>query len=123
MICSRFHSLILSYLLRQKLYVLSYSNKITNVIDDLNLVDTYYTLNSLNELDFIQLRDFNDVNFNNTILENAENQFKALDDLLLKNETDENVNVIIPARNEEKTIPIIFLKTRKTNFNSSCSIL
>lgn len=104
MICSRFHSLILSYILRQKLYVLSYSDKITNVINDLNLLDTYHSLSEINELELIKLNEFIDVNFDKTILENAENQFKQLDELLFKNEPGENVTVIIPARNEEKTI-------------------
>ena len=105
MICSRFHSLILSYILGQKIYVLSYSSKITNVIDDLNLIDTYYNLNSLNNVeDYINLQDFNDVNFDKTILDEAESQFKSLDILLQQNEPDENITVIIPARNEEKTI-------------------
>ena len=104
MICSRFHSLILSYLLKQKLYVLSYSNKIVNVINDLNLIDSYHTIDEVTELNCINLDDFNNVNFDKKILENAENQFKGLDNLLSKSEPEEKVTVIIPARNEEKTI-------------------
>ncbi len=37
MICSRFHAMILSTVARQKMYVLSYSKKIDNVIEDLEL--------------------------------------------------------------------------------------
>ena len=37
MICSRFHAMILSTVARQKMYVLSYSKKINNVIEDLEL--------------------------------------------------------------------------------------
>lgn len=37
MICTRFHSMILSLIANQKIYVLSYSNKIDNVVEDLNL--------------------------------------------------------------------------------------
>ena len=65
MICSRFHSLILSYLLKQKLYILSYSDKIINVINDLNLIDSYHTFDELSELEFIKLDDFNYKNFVN----------------------------------------------------------
>ena len=35
MICSRFHSVILSTIFRQKIFILSYSDKINNVINDL----------------------------------------------------------------------------------------
>lgn len=114
MICSRFHSLILSYLLKQKLYVLSYSNKIINVINDLNLIDTYHTIEEIPELDYIKLDDFNNVNFNTTILKNADNQFKELDNLLLKNEPEEKVTVIIPARNEERTIQKVVKLVQKS---------
>ena len=37
MICARFHAMILSCVARQKMYIMSYSKKIDNVIDDLNL--------------------------------------------------------------------------------------
>jgi len=37
MICSRFHSMVLSSIMNQKCKILSYSNKITNVINDLDL--------------------------------------------------------------------------------------
>lgn len=114
MICSRFHSMILSYLLKQKLYVLSYSNKITNVINDLNLIDTYHSLDEITELDCIKLDDFNDVNFNESISKKAENQFKALDDLLLNADSEEKVTVIIPARNEEKTIQKVVKLVQKS---------
>ena len=37
MICARFHAVILSSVARQKMYVMSYSKKIDNVINDLNM--------------------------------------------------------------------------------------
>ncbi|MBR3512103.1 MAG: polysaccharide pyruvyl transferase family protein [Clostridia bacterium] len=37
MICARFHAMILSLIANQKIYVVSYSKKIDNVIDDLEL--------------------------------------------------------------------------------------
>lgn len=113
MICSRFHSVILSYLLKQKLYVLSYSNKITNVINDLKLANNYYTFNDINEINSIELSDFLNTNFDNKISENAEKQFEKLDEFLLHTEPDENVTVIIPARNEEKTIQKVIRLVQK----------
>lgn len=115
MLCSRFHSVILSYILKQKICVLSYSDKITNVITDLNLVDSYYTLSNMENLDFIDLSCFNSVNFDKDILKNAENQFNALDNLLLNSAPEENVTVIIPARNEEKTIQKVIKLVQKNN--------
>lgn len=114
MICSRFHSLILSYLLKQKLYVLSYSNKITNVINDLKLIDTYHTIDEISELEFIKLDDFINANFNTEIIKKSATQFEALDNFLLNNIIDENVTVIIPARNEEKTIQKVIKLVQKS---------
>lgn len=37
MICARFHAMILSYIYKQKFYVTSYSKKMDNVIEELNL--------------------------------------------------------------------------------------
>lgn len=37
MVCARFHAIILSCICKQKMFVMSYSNKIDNVIEDLNL--------------------------------------------------------------------------------------
>ena len=37
MICARFHAIILSCICRQKMFVMSYSGKIDNVIEDLEL--------------------------------------------------------------------------------------
>ena len=37
MVCARFHAMILSCVAKQNLYVMSYSKKIDNVIEDLDL--------------------------------------------------------------------------------------
>lgn len=56
MVCTRFHSMILSTMLRQKVYNLSYSKKIDNVIDDLKLP---YKVDDINEMNYdIRLRKF-----------------------------------------------------------------
>ena len=107
--------MILSYILRHKMYILSYSNKINNVIKDLNLIDNYHKINEVLELDCIELEKFNNVNFNPEVLVKAENQFKKLDELLLNPELNEKVTVIIPARNEEKTIQKVIKLVQKCN--------
>ena len=113
MICSRFHSMILSYILKQKSYILSYSNKITNVIKDLNLINTYQSFGDINNIDYISIDSFKDFNYNDLILSEANKQFAKLDEQLLKTEPDEKVTVIIPARNEEKTIQKVIKLVQK----------
>ena len=113
MICSRFHSMILSYILKQKSYILSYSNKITNVIKDLDLINTYQTFGDINNINYIDLNSFKDFNYNDLILSEANKQFAKLDEQLLKIEPEEKVTVIIPARNEEKTIQKVIKLVQK----------
>lgn len=103
-ICSRFHSVILSYLLKQKMFVLSYSDKITNVINDLSLVDNYKKITDIKSKDIISISDFISPNYDQHIIDEAEKQFEKIDELLLKHNIEENITVIIPARNEEKNI-------------------
>lgn len=61
MICSRFHAMVLSSVANQKMYVTSYSNKISNVIDDLNLDIPLLNLKDIKENDIIELKDFKPV--------------------------------------------------------------
>ena len=49
MICARFHSMILSSIAKQKMYIMSYSKKIDNVVDDLNLNLPILNFNKLNK--------------------------------------------------------------------------
>lgn len=104
MICSRFHSVILSYQLKQKLYVLSYSSKINNVINDLNLVTKFETIKNIKNIDLINIDDFENISFNPNIREGAKYQFEELDNFLLYNKPLTPITVIIPAHNEEKSI-------------------
>lgn len=62
MVCTRFHSMVLSILSEQKIYCLSYSSKMNNVISDLNLnieVDNIKDIKGDNE---IELSKFNKIN-------------------------------------------------------------
>lgn len=114
MICSRFHSMILSYILEQKMYVLSYSKKINNVIEDLNLVNNYYEINKIDEIESIDLKDFEQVIVNKNIIKEANDQFEKLDQKLISNaDIAEKVTVIIPARNEERTIQKVIRLVQK----------
>ena len=58
MICSRFHAMILSCIARQKVYVMSYSKKIDNVIDDLKLDLPVINFSDINENIKLNLEDF-----------------------------------------------------------------
>ena len=105
MICSRFHSMVLSYILGQKICVLSYSKKINNVIEDLNLFNKYISLDKIEDKESIEIKDFEKVEINKKILKDASKQFEKLDLKLINNaDIEEKVTVIIPARNEERTI-------------------
>lgn len=58
MICCRFHAKILSVALGQKMYILSYSKKIDNVIQDLQLTEKYTNIENLTKNMNIDLVDF-----------------------------------------------------------------
>lgn len=55
MICARFHAMVLSTVFEQKQYVVSYSDKINNVVDDLDL--------NLNILDLRKFKDSSKIDF------------------------------------------------------------
>jgi len=85
MICSRFHSMILSCLLNQKIYVLSYSNKLNNVIDDLSLLPEHHQISDLNNDSCVDITDFCNTTLNKNILQQYDNQFSKLDYYLCTN--------------------------------------
>ena len=82
MICQRFHSLILSCICSQKIFVISYSQKIDNVIDELNLCENYKKHKEINSQDIINLKDFSKVKNIDVIKKEAEKQFYELDKFL-----------------------------------------
>lgn len=117
MICSRFHSMVLSYIFEQKMCVLSYSSKTTNVINDLNIVNKFFEIDKIDNIDFIKLEDFEKVRINENIIKESNNQFKKLDEMLINDaDPEEKVTVIIPARNEEKTVQKVIRLVQKNLF-------
>lgn len=58
MICSRFHSMIISKRLKQKMLILSYSKKINNVIKDMNWNLNIKELRDINESSILELPEF-----------------------------------------------------------------
>ena len=58
MICARFHAMVLSCVARQKIYVMSYSNKIDNVIEDLKLDLPILQLKNISKDMVINKEDF-----------------------------------------------------------------
>lgn len=84
MICQRFHSLVLSYICNQKFYVISYSQKICNIIKELNLCDKYIKLEEITAQKTIALEDFYDVKEENLegIKKKSLEQFRELDKFL-----------------------------------------
>lgn len=58
MLCTRFHSMIISNMLSQKTYCLSYSSKIDNVILDLNLYNNFLKIDDLDSAKSIDFDKF-----------------------------------------------------------------
>ena len=91
MICSRFHSMVLSTIMNQQCKVLSYSNKIDNVNNDLSLFTDVMHLNKINEDTEITLSTFQRIDNNkiDKIRNTAINQFSGVDKTLKS-----NINVV-----------------------------
>lgn len=81
MICERFHSLILSYVFEQKFFVISYSKKIDNIIEELQLCKEYMCFEEINKEKIINLKSFNSVDLKKLedLRKGAEKQFEKLD--------------------------------------------
>lgn len=58
MFCTRFHSMVISSMLKQKTYCLSYSTKIDNVISDLNLYKDFLKIENLDNEKCVNLSAF-----------------------------------------------------------------
>lgn len=80
MITARFHAMILSLLANQKIYIVSYSEKIDNVIKDLDLGIPILKTENIKEDILLDLNDFayNDKEKIEKIKEQAKNQEQAL---------------------------------------------
>ena len=84
MICQRFHSLVLSYICKQKFYVISYSKKIDNIIEELNLCNEFIRMEEITSNKIIRENLFFNVEEHclKDIKENAMKQFEKLDEFL-----------------------------------------
>lgn len=80
MICARFHAMILSSIVMQKMYIMSYSKKIDRVIEDLDLGLPIMNINRLEEKHNLALADFKSVDNEkiNKISKEAEKQDEAI---------------------------------------------
>lgn len=80
MICARFHAMILSSIVKQKIYVMSYSQKIDRVIEDLDLELPIIYINELEEDHDLALEDFKSVDSEKIkkISKEAEKQDEAI---------------------------------------------
>ncbi len=85
MMCCRFHAKIISVALGQKMYILSYSKKIDNVIQDLSLAEKYTNIENLEENTYINLNDFKEVDKEkiSQIKEESKNQLLKIDEWYL----------------------------------------
>lgn len=81
-LCSRFHSMVLSAVFKQKVSILSYSNKIVNVIYDLHLSKEHYNVSEINDIKDIKLDEFDKLNINDTIIKESEMQFEAFEKII-----------------------------------------
>ena len=86
MICERFHSLILSYVLKQKFFVISYSQKIENVIKELDLCENYIKFEEITGEENISIPEFNQIDEKKleNLCNQAEKQYKELDKFLME---------------------------------------
>lgn len=88
MICCRFHAMILSVAYGQKMYILSYSKKINNVVKDLSLVQKYMNIEDLEKSTTIDLKDFTAIDADKLyeIKSVAKKQLEKFDEWITKND-------------------------------------
>ena len=81
MICTRFHSMILSTMLRQKIYTLSYSKKTNNVKDELKIPGRLDDISDLNYDIILKKTDFEKIDKEkiNMIAEESNKQFSQFE--------------------------------------------
>ena len=84
MFCGRFHAMILSLLFKQNIYPVAYSDKMLNVLKDINYLGSHVTIDNLSKK---KPEDYDTEIFNNYVdisetISSAEKQFFKLDKLL-----------------------------------------
>lgn len=86
MVCGRFHSMILSMLHGQKILPLIYSEKMTNILSDVNFEGRTVNITNLNKAsisEYLELLDTNEYNAK-LVQKGAESHFEILDKYLNK---------------------------------------
>ncbi|MNV44343.1 hypothetical protein D3C71_1360990 [compost metagenome] len=81
MYCGRFHAMILSMLYNQKLLPVVYSNKMTNVLEDIAYRGKYIHMGDMEDVEVswaLQQIESNEYDINQQIID-AQTQFSALD--------------------------------------------
>lgn len=76
--------MVLSHIFKQKKYILSYSKKLDNVIDDLKICDNNFNIEEISKKNSIDINEFEYKEFDNNIKIMAEKQFYMLDQYLAK---------------------------------------
>jgi len=84
LVCSRFHSMILGLINQQNIFPITYSNKMNNVLDDINFTGQYTTIS---ELDSLKIENVYNTTLNNQFdvfpfLASSDYQFRILDNYL-----------------------------------------
>ncbi len=79
MLCTRFHAMILSSIFKQKLVVVNYSTKISNVINDYKLKCTYIEIDKDIENKIIPLKDYKVCSNVDNIREAAKDHYLGID--------------------------------------------
>lgn len=79
--CGRFHSMILSMLLNQKIYPITYSDKMINILSDIKYQGEFIEVQKLNKIEIEKVYDQIDKNKYDIdqIKDKAKDQFKILD--------------------------------------------
>lgn len=86
MICARFHAMILSCIARQKMFVMSYSSKIDNVIEDLELDLPILHFNKIKSDCVIEMNEFKTVEEEKIlrVIQHSKEQDKIFEENIIK---------------------------------------
>ncbi len=84
MICSRFHSMILSSKLGHKFIVLSYSNKLLTVVNDTKITSSYINLENITSDDLLDINSYQETNSEiiNSLSKDSAKHFNSFNKLI-----------------------------------------
>ncbi len=115
MVCTRFHATILSIIFRQKAYVVSYSDKITNALMDENINIPVIHINDQIEGKLLDLKDFVQIDSKRIvkISKEAQKQFSETDKLFKNTIINENYEIEDTYKKTNRLIVLITLVLKK----------